>query len=54
MVHFFKIEILENLPVMKASDHLWLIKFLLNGLQYVAEALRTLERKLQILKRQAI
>ena len=46
MVCFIKIEILENLPVMKASDRLWS----LNGLRYLAEALRTLERKLQNIK----
>ena len=45
MVGFLKIEILENLPVMKASDRLWS-----TILRYLAEPHRTLESKLQNIK----
>ena len=41
---FLKIEILENLPVMKASDRLWSTISL--WITILAEALTTLERKL--------
>ena len=49
MVGFLKIEILENLPVMKASDRLWS-----TILRYLAEPHRTLESKLQNIKEASI